>query len=179
MAIKATVALTYEDLADFPDDEYRRELVHGQLIVTPSPVGRHQRIASRLVILLGATCPPELEVLTGPYDWKLRADTVFVPDLMVFRKEDFDLDGPFIGTPLLVVEILSPSTRDTDTRIKRLEYERAGAGAYWIVDPGIPSLTVLRLNEDRYVEEAIAAGDEVYDADWPYRLSVTPSDLVR
>ncbi|MHB8262145.1 MAG: Uma2 family endonuclease [Acidimicrobiales bacterium] len=179
MAIKAAVALTYEDLADFPDDEYRRELVHGQLIVTPSPVGRHQWAVMSLAYLLKTSCLPDLVILTAPYDWKLRPDTVLVPDLMVFRKEDFDLDGPFVGTPLLVVEVLSPSTRSTDTRIKRLEYERAKAGAYWIVDPDIPSLTVLRLEGDRYVEEAVVAGDESHDADWPYRLSITPSDLLR
>ncbi|EQD71976.1 protein containing DUF820 [mine drainage metagenome] len=44
-----------------------------------------------------------------------------------------------------IIEILSPSTKNTDTMDKRLEYEQAGVKAYWIVDPNIPSLTVLRL----------------------------------
>ncbi|MHB8262896.1 MAG: Uma2 family endonuclease [Acidimicrobiales bacterium] len=178
MATKAAVALTYEDLADFPDDGYRRELVHGQLIVSPAPVPKHQWAVYRLVMLLGNACPPDLIVLPAPCDWTVSEDTVFEPDLMVVRREDV---GPkrIEGTPLLVVEVLSPSTRDTDTMIKRLEYEQAGAGAYWIVDPDIPSLTVLQLDGDRYVEEAVVAGDEFCDASWPYRLSVTPSELLR
>ncbi|MHB8262496.1 MAG: Uma2 family endonuclease [Acidimicrobiales bacterium] len=178
MGIKAAVAFTYEDLAGFPDDGYRRELVHGQLIVNPTPVPKHQWAVMSLAYLLTTSCPPDLITLPAPCDWAVSEDTVLEPDLMVVRREDV---GPkrIEGTPLLVVEVLSPSTRDTDTTIKRFEYERAGARSYWIVDPDIPDLTVLRLEGDRYVEEAVVAGDETYDADWPYRLSITPSDLLR
>jgi Uma2 family endonuclease len=41
-------AFTYEDLADMPDDGYRREIIGGSLIVTPAPTGGHQRVTGKL-----------------------------------------------------------------------------------------------------------------------------------
>ncbi len=35
--------LVYEDLESFPDDNLRREILGGELFVTPSPSRRHQR----------------------------------------------------------------------------------------------------------------------------------------
>lgn len=39
---------TYADLETMPDDGYRREIIDGVLIVTPSPVPRHQTVAFQL-----------------------------------------------------------------------------------------------------------------------------------
>ncbi len=177
MAIKAAVALTYDDLQNFPDDGYRRELVHGQLLVSPAPVPRHQRVVSRLLVALAAACPPNLEVLPAPCDWVISEDTVYEPDLIVVDRKH---TGPkhIIGTPLLVIEVLSPSTRDIDNVLKRYEYEQAGVPAYWIVDPDVPSLTVLRLEVGSYVEAARVEKNVSHDTGWPYRVTITPLDLV-
>ena len=73
----------------------------------------------------------------------------------------------------------SPSTRKTDLGTKRLAFEAAGVPAFWLVDPDGPSLTVLRLDEGRYVEEAFVEGDGVYDSSSPFAVRVVPADLVR
>ncbi|MHB8263656.1 MAG: Uma2 family endonuclease [Acidimicrobiales bacterium] len=177
MAIKAAVALTYEDLQHFPDDGYRRELVHGQLIVSAAPVHNHQRAVSRLIVALAAACPPNLEVLPAPCDWAVSEDTVYEPDIIVVGR-DAPWDRRFEGTPQLAVEVLSPSTKDTDTVLKRYEYEQAGVPAYWIVDVDVPSLTVLSLDAGSYTEAARVEGSESYDAEWPYQVTITPLDLV-
>jgi len=152
--LAADGAFTWDDLQTMPEDRFRWELVDGQLLVTPSPAGRHQGVVGELYLLLRLACPGDLRVMLSPYDWKLSAHTVFVPDLMVIRQADFDPGGPFTGVPLLVVEVRSPSTAATDRTLKRQQYEQHGVPAYWLVDPGgpagghqRPSLTVLRLRD--------------------------------
>lgn len=47
-----------------------------------------------------------------------------------------------IVAPLLVVEVLSRSTRRRDLTQKWSICAEAGVPSYWLVDPGEPSLTV-------------------------------------
>jgi len=176
-------AFTWDDLQRMPDDGCRRELVDGQLVVTPSPAGRHQRTVVELLVLLRQACPDHLEVMVAPYDWKVGVHTVFVPDLMVVRKDQFDPDGPFTGTPLLVVEVRSPSTAATDETLKRQQYARYGAAAYWLVDPGHPGerepgLAALRLQDHSYVEDAVVRASDPYEADFPFPVTVVPASLI-
>ncbi|HEY5246514.1 MAG TPA: Uma2 family endonuclease [Acidimicrobiales bacterium] len=189
---------TWDDLHAMPEDGFRWELVDGQLLVTASPAGRHQYAVAQLHLLLHAGCPDDVLVMVAPYDWVVSRATVFVPDLMVVRRDEFDPDGPFTGTPLLVIEVRSPSTAATDQTLKRQKYEQHGASAYWLVDPGgptgggpdgvgstsgaaaprVPSLTALRLRGGAYVEEASVAGDEPYEANFPFPVTVVPGHLV-
>ncbi|MGH9082019.1 MAG: Uma2 family endonuclease, partial [Acidimicrobiales bacterium] len=141
MVLRPTAApFTWDDVLEMPDDGYRRELVHGQLLVTPSPVGLHQRAVAELHFVLRSARPPDLDVLTAPYDWKRSEGTVLQPDLLVFRRVDFQPHGWLSATPLLVVEIASTSTAVTDRTLKRAVYEEAGVPSYWLVDPVEPSL---------------------------------------
>ncbi|MGH9091230.1 MAG: Uma2 family endonuclease [Acidimicrobiales bacterium] len=178
-------AFIWDDLEHAPDDSLRRELVGGQLLVTPAPSNRHQRAVARLHLLLDPACPRDLEVVLSPCAWKLSATTVFEPDLLVVRRDEFHLDRTFTGTPLLVVEVRSPATAATDHTLKREQYARHGAAAYWLVDPGgpgsgqVPSLTALRLADGAYTEVATVHGDEPYRAEHPFPVTVVPSRLVR
>ncbi|MGH9091788.1 MAG: Uma2 family endonuclease [Acidimicrobiales bacterium] len=181
----AAGAFTWDDLQHAPHDNLRRELVGGQLLVTPSPSNRHQVAVSSLNRLLEAACPHDLRVVLSPCDWKLSAVTAFVPDLMVVHRDEFHLDSTFTGTPLLVVEIRSASTAATDRTLKREQYALPGAAAYWLVDPGgpaagqVPSLTVLHLADGAYAEVATVRGEEPFGAERPVPVTVVPDRLVR
>lgn len=169
--------LTYDDLQRFPDDGHRYELVDGVLLVTPAPNLRHQSMCLRLAILLDAARRPGQVVLTGPYDYKVDPFTVLEPDILVLRREAAG-DRFTSEPPVLVVEVLSPSTRRTDLGTKRLAYEGAGVTDYWVVDPEGPSLTVLHRLGEHLVEVSSVSGDERYDADRPFPVSVVPSSLL-
>lgn len=170
--------ITKADLADRPDDGHRYELLDGVLIVTPAPSPRHQDAAFSLGMLLHAASPPELKVLMAPLDVDLSEDTLLEPDVLVFRREQADRKQ-VNGAPVLVVEVLSPSTRRLDLHLKRARYEAAGTASYWVVDPGEPpSVTAWELREGRYVEVASVTGPEKFAAELPFPVTVVPDELV-
>ncbi|MDQ2727841.1 MAG: Uma2 family endonuclease [Actinomycetota bacterium] len=182
MAVEMTqqaVPFTYDDLEGMPDDGYRREIIGGSLIVTPSPAGGHQRVTGNLFALLRASETADSMAMVAPYDWKLPDGGSVVPDVMVIRREDFDRDGPLpiSAAPLLVVEVLSPSNVAQDRALKRDLYQRLGVPAYWIVEPSVPSLLALRLVEGRYEVEFDGSG--TFRTDWPFLLDVDLAELAR
>jgi Uma2 family endonuclease len=168
--------LTTDELDAVPDDGRRRELVDGTLVVAPAPNLDHQRCVGALFFLLRAARPEGLTVLTAPFDFRPSRTTSLQPDLLVARDGDFSGDR-LERPPLLVVEVGSPSTHLYDLGTKRLAYEAAGVPGYWIVSPDGPSLTVLHLEDGRYVEQATVTGDEPYRASEPFPVTVVPAAL--
>jgi Uma2 family endonuclease len=168
--------LTRDDLGSMPDDGHRYELIDGALVVTPAPSWEHQSVVVELCYLLRGLIPPELQVIVAPFDVALSEDSVLQPDLLVARREDFtDRDLP--TAPLLVVEVLSPSTRRIDRMLKYARYEAAGCPSYWLVDPDEPALTVFELRDGRYVEQAQVTGDGTVRVEHPFPVELRPSDL--
>ena len=129
---------TAEMLRALPDDGKRYEIVHGELLVTPSPSFTHQRAVRELNLLLGTYLSrvERAELMHAPADVELEADSIVQPDLFVFpripgRKVQKFADA---GTLLLAIEVLSPSTARYDRIVKRGLYLEQNVGEYWIVD---------------------------------------------
>jgi len=153
--------LEYSDLQVTPDDGRRYELVRGELFVTPSPTRSHQRISRRLQRQLEDYVEARAlgEVFNAPIDLILTNADVFVPDLLVANDPNDDSERGIESPPLLVVEILSPSTRKRDRGLKARRYAELGVAHYWIVDPESRSIECFRLAEGVYRKVAQAAGD--------------------
>ena len=168
---------TFEDLDALPDDGLQYELVDGMLLVTPGPIPVHQRAVTRLSFKLGEHCPAELEVFVAPLDFRPTDRRSLQPDVIVVRRDDI---GPKnIQRPLTIaVEVLSRSTRSKDLLLKRQLYADAGIPTYWIFDPEEPSLTVLRLDGDKYVEDVVVSGTDIYEAELPYPVRIVPDEIV-
>ena len=132
--------LTYDDFVLFPDDGLRHEIIDGAHYLTPSPNQRHQELVLRLCLALGNFVedrPDRGRVFLSPFDVVFSFHDIVEPDLVFVAPDQLDIltDKNIQGTPALVVEILSPSTRKRDEQIKRRLYERAGVREYWVVDP--------------------------------------------
>ena len=154
-AVRSTVKLTYDDLvAMFPDEDgVRRELIDGELFVTPSPIIRHQRVALRLSTALAnhlAAHPNQGEVFAAPLDVVMTPHNVVEPDLFVVlgNQRDILTEKHVHGVPGIVIEVLSPGTRKRDLTIKRQLFDRQGVREYWIVDPDRNSVSVYRRGSD-------------------------------
>lgn len=168
-----------EDLFGMPDDGYRREIIDGMLVVSPSPVAAHQICIYQLAKRLEAAAPRHLQMMISPFDWTPPGGDSLQPDVLVARRGDINLRGRLRATPVLVVEVVSPSSVRMDKMIKRAAYERLGVPAYWIVDPDGPGLVALELNEaGRYVQTARAAGRRRFKVTVPFPLELIPADLL-
>ena len=168
--------LTVDDLLRLPDDENRYELVDGILEVTPAAKTPHQRVVSRLHTLLDMACPEDFEVLSGP-GINLANDLHRVPDVAVIRAAPAG-DGFITQPPVLAIEVASRSTRKRDRTTKKENYAAFGIDLYWIVVPEPASLTVYQLNGGRYEQVALVAGDDAFEVEHPYPLTIVPWLLV-
>jgi Uma2 family endonuclease len=154
------------------------ELLDGRVLVTPSPTWRHQNVVGELGFALRMALPPEFKAFWAPLDVRFSNRMLLQPDVLVVRRTD--LTGERIDRPpLMVAEVLSPSTRGRDQVLKRSAYERAGVPSYWLLDPDVPSLTVLELVDGSYVEIAHVNGDQPWTAERPFPVTIVPAALLR
>ncbi len=171
-------SLDLEDLLASPDDGNRYEVLDGALVMTPPPGTRHHRVVLELAVLLrDAARPLGLQTFVAPVAWRIGPSQVPEPDLLVTAPEAVT-DRAVVAAPLLVVEVLSATGRNRDLSEKRRIYADGGAPWYWLVDPAVSSLTVLRLSGHSYAEHAVVEGSAIYTTQDPFPIEVVPADLM-
>src|SRR5262245_50439019 len=92
--------LTYDDLARLPDDDgLTRELLDGELFVTPAPGTVHQRVSKRLQRQLEAHFERRRlgEVFNAPLDVILGRHDVPQPDIVVVTRAGLITDRAVEG----------------------------------------------------------------------------------
>ena len=146
-----TTGLTYDDLANLPqDDHLRRELIDGELYVSPSPTLRHQEAVVAIVVALHEYVADHGGLaLPAPMDVVFAEDTAVQPDVVYLsadRVEELDEERIIGVVPDLLVEVSSPATRRLDLIKKRNLYEREGVREYWFVDLEVDRIDVHRLD---------------------------------
>ncbi|MEA2703743.1 MAG: hypothetical protein QOD63_1688 [Actinomycetota bacterium] len=168
--IRSGRPLTHVDLEELPDNGNVYELSYGALVVTPWASTRHQAIATAMAAFLHTRRPRSKRVLVEA-QWMGQPDLVKQPDVQVV--DDNLVGGPrIVGTPDLVVEIHSPSTKVLDLTEKRYVYAQAGIPSYWMVDPVSSTLTVLELREGAYVDVAVVGADGSFDVSIPFPMTI-------
>jgi Uma2 family endonuclease len=165
--------LTFGEYLNYTDGSDRRyELVNGELIPMSLGTGQHGAIIKSIERSL------ETEIASQNLDWVVlpglvgirsprggKWDTCRIPDLVVIPAEQWRTlatreavieftEAP----PILVVEVVSESTKTTDYRAKRSEYSILDIAEYWIIDPLLSKITVFTL-DDGWYEPAEFQGD--------------------
>lgn len=145
----------YCSLAEYralPED-FRAELVEGELVALSAPSRIHQRISVSLVTRLGSylerkTC----ELYSAPFDVYLNEQdeerpTIVQPDIVVICDPNKLRDDGCHGAPDLAIEILSPSNRMREQAYKYELYQKYGVREYWVIDPEEKALCVYLRND--------------------------------
>jgi Uma2 family endonuclease len=128
------------------------ELSDGRLEVLPPPSTSHQFLLGNLYGVLHAfgSARGLGKALIAALPVRLWPGKIREPDVVFLLAEQADRMGEQFGDGAdLVVEVVSDDRR-RDLEIKRDEYARAGIAEYWIVDPLLARVTVLRLDGDLY-----------------------------
>ncbi|MBQ1406557.1 MAG: Uma2 family endonuclease [Eubacterium sp.] len=146
---------TLEDYYAIPDD-IRVELIDGVFYDMAAPTRTHQAILGQLfrefalcADMHNRECDVKCRVYFAPVDVRLFRDdrNMFEPDLVVLCHEDNN-ERMIDGAPELVLEVLSPSTRQRDCLLKLNKYMEAGVHEYWIVDPESRKVLVYDFTKD-------------------------------
>lgn len=132
-------------LSDFnkmkTNDENKYELIDGIVLMSPRPNMKHQEVMSNLHyelrnLLKGKHCKVFTEVELE-YN-----DNVLIPDISIICGLENTNIQRYKKAPEFVIEILSPSSRYTDTFTKLYKYELLGVKEYWIVNPDTEIITI-------------------------------------
>ncbi len=158
---------TYEDYLKTPEDE-RYELVEGALLMTPSPVPRHQRISRKIEFVLEKFITENDlgEVFYAPCDVYLDDENVVQPDILFISKERLNIIGEknIEGAPDIVIEIISESTAYRDFVQKKKLYAGFGVKEYWIVIPEEESIDLYILKDNAYTLHKTYGNDEILES---------------
>lgn len=159
---------TYADCLEWPED-FRAEIIHGDLFVMATPTPKHQRIAHLLAFHLEMFVQnnPEWQVYPAPLDVRFfpkpdNSDVmVFEPDIAVVHKTVPLGKNSVDGVPDMIIEILSPSTAVYDRNVKLPVYENAGVKEFWLVDASAETVEVNVLENGEYTAATYSRNDTV------------------
>lgn len=142
----------------------RVELIKGKIFkMSPAPNISHQKISWNFSgILYNKFNDKKCSVFSAPFDVVLfdkkkstpeqEIFTIVQPDLCIICDEEKLADGKkCIGSPDLIIEILSPGNTEKEMNIKFDLYEEAGVLEYWMVSPEEKSVLVYVLQNEKYI----------------------------
>lgn len=164
---------TLDDVAKLPED-LRYELVDGKLAPLPAPYPIHAWIARQTANALDVHAPgdafisEETSVVVG-------VDSELRPDAVALRIDGADRTPVFAEDVLLVVEVVSRSSKISDRRFKPKRYAEAGIPLYWVIDPlgDAVVLTEYVLGRDGSYRHGHARGGRlVLERPWPVSLDL-------
>ena len=157
--------MSYEEFLEWADEDTLAEWVDGEVIIHSPAGNRHQDLTDFLVSVLR----PFVElhqlgvVRSAPFQMKLtrsgrEPDLLFVAKEHLYRLRETHLEGPAD----LVVEVISPESVRRDRVEKFYEYQAAGVGEYWLIDPWREEGEFYRLREDGRYEGVFVGREGVF-----------------
>jgi Uma2 family endonuclease len=143
----------------------RFELLHGQIVAMAPERLEHSRAKLRAATALGAAAGRagvNCEAFVDGPGVVIDNDTCYEPDALLSCGERGADDAMVAPNPVIVVEVLSPSTRDIDKTIKLADYFRVpGLAHYAIIDLGRRHVVHYRRQADGVVTVAILKEGEI------------------
>jgi Uma2 family endonuclease len=175
----------WERIEDPPGQ--RAELLHGQVHMNPAARPVHQHVVRLFTNTLADACGRD-HLAVFDIEWRIHTadpDALYHaprPDVVVARRSALRGKVALVEAPLLVVEVLSPGNRKADIDEKRRVYFDHGVEFYVEVtitdDEREVGITWYERSARGWADTGRAHGDEVLEAERPFRLRIRPNDLL-
>jgi Uma2 family endonuclease len=135
----STRVMTFAEFEKLPDAPEKQELLDGVLIEMPPAMLPHMKISTRFFLFLHRIVT-QSEVM---YETGFRIGGGWLqPDVSVFWPGQETLNGYAARSPMIAVEIVSPSNAAAYINRKVICYLQDGAGEVWVVYPETRSMMV-------------------------------------
>jgi Uma2 family endonuclease len=157
--------MTAAEFFELPESNLPVELIKGEVIMSPAPVPKHQRVSRKSLLVL-ENLIPNGELFYSPIDVYLDEDNVPQPDIVWVAADsrcvisEKRLEGP----PDLIVEIFSPGTERRDKKAKFDLYQKFGVREYWMIDPEEEYVEVYRHENGVFVRQGVYGPDETFES---------------
>jgi Uma2 family endonuclease len=140
----------------------RYELAGGRVVEMPGASRAHARIVRKLIAALSIRLDPLRWEVFEEFGVDVGPDTLRYPDVVVDRAEGGNKDYTATA-PVLLAEVLSPSTAEIDLGDKAAEYLRiASVLAYMVLSQDEPKAWVyLRTEQHLQAPELVTGADAV------------------
>lgn len=163
------IQVSYQDYLKMTEEsENRYEYIDGEIILLASPLYPHQKAVREILVSFSTWFrDKDCEPLDAPFDVILhrlgnteKTNSV-QPDIIVICDQDqIDDKGKYNGTPSLVVEVLSDSTRSRDMVQKLGLYMDSDVQEYWIVNTGPQEIYIYTFSDNKVANIHIFKGQE-------------------
>jgi Uma2 family endonuclease len=133
------------------------EYTDGFIEQLPMPTDLHQTIAEWFFIAFSTfLAPMNGKAHLAPLRLKIRPGKFREPDVLLVKsaKDPRRRNRYWTGADL-TLEVVSPEKPERDLLDKRVDYAEGKVPEYWIVNPQTETITVLRLENDGYVEHGV------------------------
>jgi Uma2 family endonuclease len=125
--------------ANAQTERQRSELINGQIVVMAPERVKHTKVKLAVAIALTAAVVRSglpCHVLTDGPTVRIDDHTAYEPDALVYCGQELPGDALVVPNPVIIVEVLSPTTMHTDTSAKLIGYFKLpSVQHYLIVDP--------------------------------------------
>lgn len=161
--------VSYEEFVEiYEKSSLRMELINGEIYILHSPSVTHQEILIQLLITFrewfkGKTC----KAFIAPFDVHfkkvgIKDMDVMQPDLLVACDLESSVNEKdrYMGTPTLVLEILSENTRKKDMLEKLNTYMLSGVKEYWVIDPKYKKALIYQFKDNNIEQYTTIEGSE-------------------
>lgn len=155
MTTEISYSTSIDDYEAVASNYHIVELINGDIIVTPPPTIKHQRILRELSTKINELMESDGEVFFSPVGVRTKSNEIFEPDLVFISNSNKKIIGAqyIEGPPDLVIEITTPSTAHRDWNVKKSKYEEMGIMEYWIVDTETDILHIFINKAGKFVKQ--------------------------